>query len=120
MVEFMKVGRYLISGRLMSLLLRRCLTVLTFPEMFGARFKVYYYYYYLENGVLYCVSSGVSVYMCTTYMFRNINWMKSVLTQVYKLRITPDTEHDATILQESDIFIQIHTWQRLIDVLELH
>jgi hypothetical protein len=66
-----------------------------------------------------CVCGGLSVYICIPYMSRKTYWMKSVLTQVYKVRIPPCTERRTTVLQESDIFIQMHTWQRLMDVLEL-
>jgi hypothetical protein len=52
-------------------------------------------------------------------MSRKTYWMRSVLTEVYKARIPPCTERRPTVLQESDIFKQIHTRQRLMDVTEL-
>jgi hypothetical protein len=42
-----------------------------------------------------------------------------VLTQVYEVCFPPCTERRANVLQESDIFMQIHTWQRLMDVVDL-
>jgi len=112
-------------------LLRLHLTVLTFPEISGVLFKIFILLlllicYYLENGESYC---GVSIYIyiyiyiytriCIPYMSCKTYWMKSVLTQVYKVRIPPCTESRATELQVSEIFIQIHSWERLMDVLYL-
>ena len=125
----MKVGASVIPEWLVHVLLRLRLTVLIFPEMFGASFKILYYY--LENGESYCECGGVSLsvcvcvcvciymYLCIPYMSRKTYWMKSVLTQMYKVCNPPCNERHATVLQESDIFIQIRTWQRLMDVLEL-
>jgi len=123
MVDCMKVGAKVIPEWLVPVLLRLHLTVLTFPEMFGASFENFILLLLLLFGkwrVLLCMWWSICIrHMCIPYMSRKTYWMTSVLIQMYKSRIPPCTESRPTVLQESDIFIQIHTRQRLMDVTEL-
>jgi hypothetical protein len=108
-IYFMKVGAKVIPEWLVPVLLRLHLTVLTFPEMCGVPFNIYYYYYYyyyyylkMAYLIVYVV---VYLCVCIPYMCRKTYWMRSALTQVYKAHIPPCTERSATVLQDSDIFI---------------